>query len=31
MLFTGGSGVYNDICAEVVAACYKGFELLKAP
>ena len=30
MLFIGGFGVYNDICAEVAAAGYKGFELLKA-
>jgi cation diffusion facilitator CzcD-associated flavoprotein CzcO len=31
MLFIGGFGVYNDICAEVAAAGYKGFELIKAP
>ncbi|WP_157546521.1 NAD(P)/FAD-dependent oxidoreductase [Mycobacterium sp. IS-1742] len=30
MLFIGGFGVYLDICAEVAAAGYKGFELLKA-
>lgn len=30
MLFIGGFGVYNDICAEVAAAGYKGFELIKA-
>jgi len=29
MLFIGGFGVYNDICAEVAAAGYKGFALLK--
>jgi cyclohexanone monooxygenase len=31
MLFIGGFGAYNDICAEVAAAGYKGFELIKAP
>ncbi len=31
MLFIGGFGVYLDICNEVAAAGYKGFELLKAP
>ena len=31
MLFIGGFGVYNDICAEVAGAGYKGFELIKAP
>jgi len=31
MLFIGGFAVYNDICAEVAAAGYKGFELLAAP
>ena len=30
MLFIGGFGVSNDICAEVAGAGYKGFELLKA-
>jgi hypothetical protein len=30
MLFIGGFGAYNDICAEVAAAGYKGFELLKS-
>ncbi|KUI25884.1 cyclohexanone monooxygenase [Mycobacterium sp. IS-1496] len=30
MLFIGGFGVYLDICAEVAAAGYKGFQLLKA-
>ena len=30
MLFIGGFGVYNDICAEVAAAGYKGFALIKA-
>ncbi len=30
MLFIGGFGVYNDICAEVAAAGYKGFALTKA-
>jgi cyclohexanone monooxygenase len=25
MLFTGGFAVYNDICAEVAEAGYKGF------
>ncbi len=29
MLFIGGFAVYNDICAEVAAAGYKGFRLLK--
>ena len=28
MLFCGGFGVYNDICAEVAASGFKGFELL---
>ena len=28
MLFCGGFGVYNDICADVAASGYKGFELL---
>ena len=31
MLFVGGFGVYNDICAEVANAGYKGFVLMKAP
>jgi len=30
MLFCGGFGVYNDICAEVAASGFKGFELLPA-
>jgi cation diffusion facilitator CzcD-associated flavoprotein CzcO len=30
MLFVGGFGVYNDICAEVADAGYKGFTLTKA-
>jgi cyclohexanone monooxygenase len=30
MLFIGGFSVYNDICAEVAAAGYKGFDLTKA-
>lgn len=30
MLFIGGFGVYLDICAEVAAAGYKGFALLKS-
>ncbi len=30
MLFIGGFAAYNDICAEVAAAGYKGFELTKA-
>jgi cation diffusion facilitator CzcD-associated flavoprotein CzcO len=30
MLFVGGFGVYNDICAEVADAGYKGFVLVKA-
>ncbi|WP_319433760.1 NAD(P)/FAD-dependent oxidoreductase [Mycobacterium sp. RTGN5] len=29
MLFIGGFGVYLDICNEVAAAGYKGFELIK--
>ena len=28
MLFCGGFGVYNEICAEVAATGFKGFELL---
>lgn len=31
MLFLGGFAAYNDICAEVAAAGYKGFSLIKAP
>jgi cyclohexanone monooxygenase len=31
MLFIGGFGTYLDICTEVAAAGYKGFDLLKAP
>jgi hypothetical protein len=31
MLFLGGFAVYNDICAEVAGAGYKGFTLIKAP
>ena len=31
MLFVSGFAVYNDICAEVAAAGYSGFELIKAP
>jgi cation diffusion facilitator CzcD-associated flavoprotein CzcO len=31
MLFLGGFGAYLDICNEVAAAGYKGFDLLKAP
>ena len=31
MLFIGGFGTYLDICNEVAAAGYKGFDLLKAP
>ncbi|MGA7051593.1 MAG: NAD(P)/FAD-dependent oxidoreductase [Mycobacterium sp.] len=30
MLFLGGFAVYNDICAEVAAAGYKGFALVKS-
>jgi cyclohexanone monooxygenase len=30
MLFLGGFSVYNDICAEVAEAGYKGFTLIKA-
>lgn len=29
MLFIGGFATYNQICAEVAAAGYKGFELIK--
>jgi cation diffusion facilitator CzcD-associated flavoprotein CzcO len=31
MLFIGGFGAYNDICAKVAEAGYQGFELIKAP
>lgn len=31
MLFIGGFAVYNDICAEVADAGYKGFELIATP
>lgn len=31
MLFVGGFATYNDICAEVAEAGYKGFELVKMP
>lgn len=31
MLFIGGFGTYLDICNQVAAAGYKGFNLLKAP
>ncbi|GBE67687.1 cyclohexanone monooxygenase [Mycobacterium sp. MFM001] len=31
MLFVGGFAVYNDICAEVARAGYKGFNLIKKP
>ncbi|QYL19617.1 flavin-containing monooxygenase [Mycolicibacterium pallens] len=31
MLFIGGFATYLDICNEVAAAGYKGFDLLKAP
>ena len=31
MLFIGGFAAYNDICAEVADAGYKGFDLIKAP
>ncbi|MFN8033828.1 MAG: NAD(P)/FAD-dependent oxidoreductase [Mycobacterium sp.] len=30
MLFCGGFGVYNDICADVAASGYKGFNLIPA-
>jgi cyclohexanone monooxygenase len=30
MLFLGGFNVYNDICAEVAASGYKGFNLIRA-
>jgi cation diffusion facilitator CzcD-associated flavoprotein CzcO len=31
MLFVGGFATYNDICAEVADAGYKGFDLVKMP
>jgi hypothetical protein len=31
MLFIGGFATYNDICAEVADAGYKGFDLVKTP
>jgi cation diffusion facilitator CzcD-associated flavoprotein CzcO len=31
MLFLGGFAAYNDICAEVAEAGYKGFDLIKVP
>jgi cyclohexanone monooxygenase len=31
MLFIGGFATYLDICNEVAAAGYKGFDLIKAP
>ncbi|WP_233211375.1 NAD(P)/FAD-dependent oxidoreductase [Mycobacterium sp. shizuoka-1] len=31
MLFIGGFGAYNDICADVAASGYRGFELLTTP
>ena len=31
MLFVGGFATYNDICAEVADAGYKGFALVKRP
>lgn len=31
MLFVGGFATYNDICAEVAAAGYEGFDLIKPP
>ncbi|MCV7174961.1 NAD(P)/FAD-dependent oxidoreductase [Mycolicibacterium sphagni] len=31
MLFIGGFGAYNDICAQVAADGYRGFELIKEP
>ncbi|WP_232070359.1 flavin-containing monooxygenase [Mycobacterium noviomagense] len=30
MLFVGGFAVYNDICAEVAGAGYKGFTMIKS-
>jgi hypothetical protein len=31
MLRVSGFAVYDDICAEVAAAAYSGFDLIKAP
>jgi len=31
MLFIGGFATYNDICAEVAAGGYRGFDLIRAP
>jgi cyclohexanone monooxygenase len=31
MLFVSGFAIYNDICAEVAAAGYSGFNLIKGP
>lgn len=31
MLFVGGFAVYNDICAEIAATGYPGFNLIRAP
>jgi cation diffusion facilitator CzcD-associated flavoprotein CzcO len=31
MLFVSGFALYNDICAEVAAAGYSGFDLIEAP
>ena len=31
MLFVGGFATYNDICAQVADAGYKGFDLIKRP
>lgn len=31
MLFVGGFATYNDICAEVADAGYKGFDVVKKP
>ncbi|CAM2764166.1 NAD(P)/FAD-dependent oxidoreductase [Mycobacterium intermedium] len=31
MLFVGGFAAYNDICAEIADAGYKGFEFVKKP
>jgi cyclohexanone monooxygenase len=31
MLFVGGFAAYNDICAEIAATGYPGFDLIKAP
>jgi hypothetical protein len=29
MLFVGGFATYNDICAEVADAGYRGFDLIE--